>query len=95
MTPFEQTFAELRKLGIILRAGAGEYRLNYQHGGPSTEIVVEELADAIQRGREMTEQTFEREAPLGPMGPRTARRTRMYSHNRKVAARRKKRQSSQ
>src|ERR1700679_2583892 len=88
-TPFQIVVNEVKMLGLILRKGQGEYGVNNRDGPLASEYVTDDLTDAVKRGREMAAQSPKQsEAPMGPTGPRTARRSRMYRHNRKVAARR-------
>jgi hypothetical protein len=83
---------ELRILGLVLRSGNGQYRVNYRDGREATEYVTDDLADAVRNGRKMaTVGAPKPEAPPGPIGPNDSRRSRMYRHNRKLAARRQKR----
>lgn len=93
-TRFHIACEELKMLGIILRKGQGEYRLNHRGGAPASEFVTDDLTDATTRGREMATRAPDRpEPPLGPTGPSHSRRSRMYRHNRKLAARRSTRRT--
>lgn len=85
--PFQTTFDELKTLGLVLRQTPGEYRVNFRHGSEATEYITDDLQDALARGREMAAQQPSFAPPLGPVGPRSSRRGKMYRHNRKIAAR--------
>jgi hypothetical protein len=93
-TPFHIACEELKMLGVVLRKGQGEYRVNYRSGTAESEFVTDDLTDAIAHGREMAERVLNRpEPPLGPTGPSRSRRSRMNRHNRKLGARRSKRRT--
>jgi hypothetical protein len=95
-TPFQIACHELKKLGVVLRKGQGEYRVNHRGGAAVNEFVTDDLTQAMTRGLEMAELARSRpEPPLGPTGPSRSRRGRMYYHNRKLAARRSKRQKKE
>jgi hypothetical protein len=89
MTPFEKAQSELRELGIKLTY-SGAYRVNYVGVRASDEIVVDDLEEAVSIGNMMAKEEPKREMSIGPMGLRSTWRSRMYRHNRKVAARRNK-----
>jgi hypothetical protein len=90
-TVFQTVSDELRALGLVIQRRPGEYRVNFPHGTAATEYMTDDLQDALNRGREMAEHPPPLpDAPLGPVGRRT-RRGDMYKHNRKVAARRRRR----
>jgi hypothetical protein len=93
-TPFQAAFDELKALGLTLLQEPGQYRVNFRNGKALSEYTTDDLQDAITQGREMAEQgPPPTELPLGPTGPRFTRRGFMYRHNRKDAARRRRRQS--
>jgi hypothetical protein len=93
-TPFQTAFDELKALGLTLVQEPGQYRVNFRNGKAATEYATDDLQDAITQGREMAEQgPPPTELPLGPTGPRSTRRGFMYRHNRKLAARRGRKQS--
>lgn len=94
--PFHIACEELKMLGVVLRKGQGEYRVNHRGGTATSEFLTDDLTDAITRGREMAAERPNRpEPPLGPTGPNSSRRSRMYRHNRRLAARRAKRQTKE
>jgi hypothetical protein len=91
-TPFETAYEELKALGLVLQKAPGQYRVNFRHGTKVTEFLTDDLEAALQQRREMAKHpTPPSEPPLGPMRPRSLRRAFMYSHNNRVAARRRKR----
>lgn len=92
MTPFQTAREELRKIGIVLTQAPAEYRVNYVRGRPHTEYTTDDLHEAVIRAERMAALIPREEEPLGPMGSGSTRKTKMYRHNRKVAARRRKRQ---
>jgi hypothetical protein len=95
-TPFHIVCEELKMMGVVLRKGQGEYRVNSRDGATATEYVTDDLTDAVDRGREMAAQVRNRsEPPLGPTGPNRSRRSLMCQHNRKLAARRSRRQTKE
>lgn len=95
-TPFHIACEELKVLGVVLRKGQGQYRVNHRGGTLASEFFTDDLTDAIARGREMALQVSKRaDPPLGPTGPSRSRRSRMYRHNRRLAARRSKRQTEE
>lgn len=90
-TPFQVAFAELKALGLILSQEPGQYRVNFRNATARTECTTDDLQAAIRRGREMAVQgPPQTEPPLGPTGPRSSHRGFMYRHNRKLAARRRR-----
>jgi hypothetical protein len=92
-TPFQAAFDELKALGLILSQEPGQYRVNFRNGTAGTEYTTDDLRAAVTQGREMAAQGPPRtELPLGPTGPRSTRRGFMYRHNRKLAARRRRKQ---
>ncbi len=94
-TPFQIACEKLKALGLVLQQAPGHYRLNFRNGTTDTEYQTEDLDDALQRAREMAAQTPPaREPPIGPTGPRSKRRAFMYSHNKRVAARRTRKRSA-
>ena len=94
-TPFQAAFDELKALGLILWQEPGQYRVNFRDGTALTEYMTDDLRDAIEQGRKMAAQGPPiTEPPLGPTGPRSTRRGVMYRHNRKLAARRRRKQST-
>ena len=69
----------------------GEYRVNFHDGTAKTEYKTDDLADALQHGREMAKTPPPAALPpLGPTGRRTTRRGVMLKHNRKIAAKRRR-----
>jgi hypothetical protein len=80
--------------GARLPARPGEYVVNFRDGTPATAYVTDDLADAIEHGRALAlsitaaDAPKKREPPLGPTGPRSPRRAKIYRHNKKLAARR-------
>lgn len=94
MTLYRDAKDRLKALGLTLSKAGAEYRVNFPHGGASTEYVTDDLDDAVKEGERMAEHSPPPKLPpLGPLGPKGTRRGLMYRHNRKLAARRK-RQSS-
>jgi hypothetical protein len=88
-TPFQTACEKLKALGLVLQQAPGHYLVNFRNGTTDTEYQTENLDDALQRGKEMAAQPSPaREPPLGPTGPRSKTRAFMYSHNKRVAARR-------
>jgi hypothetical protein len=93
-TPFQTAFDELKALGLVLRQEPGQYRVNFRNGTARTEYMTDDLRDAVTQGREMAAHPPPpSDPPLGPTGPRSSRRGLMYRHNRKDAARRRRKQS--
>lgn len=91
-TLLEKVSAELRRLGLELQEAPGQYRVNFRNGTRATEYQTDDLAEALQQGRIMASHPPELpEPPLGPQGPRSPGRAVMYAHNRRDAARRRKR----
>jgi hypothetical protein len=78
--------AELRSLGINLDIAEGVYRLNYEHDSANTARYAEELGEACAVGRAMAANKPTRLPPLGPTGRHNTRRARMYRHNTRLAA---------
>jgi hypothetical protein len=78
--------AELRSLGINLDIAGGAYCLNYDHGSEGTARYADDLGDACALGRDMAANKPTRLPPLGPTGRRNTRRARMYRHNTRLAA---------
>jgi len=94
-TRFQIACEKLKALGLELQQAPGHYLVNFRNGTTATEYQTEDLEDALQRGCEMAAQTPPaREPPLGPTGPRSKRRAFMYSHNKRVAARRSGKRSA-
>ena len=94
-TPFQIACEELKALGLVLKEAPGQYRVNYRNGTAATEYTTDDLQAAVTRGRDMAAQPPKpSERPLGPTGPRSTRRAFMYRHNRKIAARRSRRQAA-
>lgn len=88
---FDEACAELRASGISLKRAPGEYIVSRAKSmGASTAF--ESLDDAIQHGRALAAQndSLRDLPPLGPTGKKS-RRAQMYRHNRRVAAKQKKR----
>ena len=94
-TPFERAKAELRQLGIELISQPGVYRFRYVGQDAAAPFFPEEaddLTQAIEVGRELAKRPRPMQLPpLGPMGRGKSRRGEMIRHNRKIAARRRKR----
>lgn len=90
-SPFQIACDELAELGLVLTQAPGEYRVNFHDASPKTEYKTDDLADAVQHGRDMA-QTPPPPAlpPLGPTGRRKTRRGMMYQHNGKIAAKRRR-----
>jgi hypothetical protein len=92
LTPFQAAVETLRLRGIVLRQLPGEYCVNFRKGAVATEYRTDELADALAHGVAMGEAPAP-EPPLGPMGKRITMRGAMCRHNRKLAAKRLRKQS--
>jgi hypothetical protein len=93
-TPFQAAFDELKALGLILQQEPGQYRVNFHNGSARTEYRTDDLHAAVTQGRKMAAHPPPpAEPPLGPTGPRSTRRGFMYRHNRKLAARRRRKKS--
>lgn len=94
-TPFQAAFDELKALGLVLCEEPGQYRVNFRNGTARTEYRTDDLQAAVAQGRKMaTQPPPPTEPPLGPTGPRSTRRGFMYQHNRKLAARRRRKHSA-
>jgi len=95
-TPYQKAFHELRKLGLVLQQAPGEYRVNFRNASTATEYRTDDLSEALEQGRVMALDPPPRpDPPLGPTGPRSPRKAVMYSHNKRDAARRKKRRAQE
>lgn len=94
-TAFQTASDELRALGLVLQKAPGQYRVNFRQGTETTEYLTDDLETALAQGRKMAAQPPPpAEPPLGPTGPRRSNRGKMYRHNRKIAARRRRQQSA-
>ena len=94
-TPFQIASEKLKAFGLVPQQAPGHYRVNYRNGTRETEYQTEDLDDVLRRATEMaTKPPPEKEPPLGPTGPRSRRRAFIYSHNKRVAARRSRRGSA-
>ena len=87
---FQEAAETLRQRGIVLRQLPGQYSVNFRTGRPATEYRTDDLDDALAHGLAMGAAPAP-EPPLGPMGKGPSQRGRMIAHNRKLAARRRKR----
>ncbi len=88
---FKAAVEELREFGIVLTMSPGEYKVNYRGGTPATAYRSDDLADAVEHARAMASlRPASSEPPLGPMSRASSHRSKMYKHNAKVAARRRK-----
>jgi hypothetical protein len=95
-TPFDCAIEEIRSLGQQLRKTTGGYCINFRYGNRSTEYETEDLADALRHARTVAARAPAPPLPpLGPTGSRSTKRGQMYRHNRKLAARRRKRMKRQ
>ena len=93
-TPLETISQELRALGLQLQHGGGEYRVNFRNASAATEYRTDDLFEALEQGRMMAANPhILPDPPLGPTGPRSRRKAFMYSHNKRIAARRGKRRT--
>jgi len=94
-TPFERAKAELRQFGIELISQPGAYRFRYvgqDAAAPFLPGEAEDLAQAMELGQELAKSPRPQSLPpLGPLGRAKSRRGAMIRHNRKIAARRRKR----
>ena len=87
---FKDAAEQLRARGLTLRVAPGEFVVNYDKGTPITEYRTDDLADALEHGLQMGE-AKRNLPPLGPIGKgKMSSRARMYRHNRKLAAKRRK-----
>ena len=74
-----------------MKQAPGEYRVNFRNGRSATEYATDDLQDALQKGREMAAQPRPPSLPpLGQTGRRGTRRGQMYTHNKKIAAKRRR-----
>ena len=93
-TPFQQAKAELQALGVELVSTPGAYCFRYSRNGPAAPLLPEtadDLAEAVRIGHELATRTPPpRLPPLGPTGRRRTRRGVMFKHNRKIAAKRRR-----
>jgi hypothetical protein len=72
-SPFQIASDELAELGLTLKQAPGEYRVNFHAGSPATEYTTDDLADAVQHGRQMAATAPPPSPPpLGPTGRRAA-----------------------
>jgi hypothetical protein len=94
LPPYQAAVEMLRLRGIVLRQLPGAYSVNFRNGAAATEYRTDELADAVAHALAMGEAPAN-EPPLGPLGKRMTRRGEMYRHNRKLAAKRRKRSGTQ
>lgn len=67
--------AQLARRGIVLKSQPGMYIVNYRNGVPSAAYQTDTMADAPRP-----------EPPLGPIGRRGTQRSRIYAHNAKIEA---------
>lgn len=87
---FKIAVEELHDIGVTLTMLPGEYKVNYRNGAPSTAYYSDDLAEALAHGRNMAHNLpVVAPLPLGPMA-RRSRRGKMYKHNAKVAAKRRR-----
>jgi hypothetical protein len=93
LPPFQAAVEMLRLRGIVLRQLPGAYSVNFRNGAAASEYRTDALADAVAHALAMGEAPAN-EPPLGPMGKRMTRRGKMIAHNRKIAARRRRRDAS-
>jgi len=90
LPPFQAAVEMLRSCGIVLRQLPGAYSVNFRNGAAASEYRTDGLADAVAHGLAMGAAPAT-EPPLGPMGKRATQRGKMIVHNRKIAARRRRR----
>ncbi len=90
---FQEAAETLRQRGIVLRQLPGQYSVNFRAGRPATEYRTDDLDDALAHGLKMGAAPAP-EPPLGPLGKRPTQRGKMIAHNRKIAARRRRRDAA-
>jgi hypothetical protein len=88
---FDHAQKHLRSLGIALSACGGDYRLNFIRGHLNTEVITDDLQEAVRLGETMAKNPPPKPlAPIGPMGRPNSQFGRIRRHNRKLAAARAK-----